>query len=317
MMTSQNTPLTKLRRLPQRLWRITLDNPIVYSELRSRMRLKRNRLLMSGSSAITAFIILLSAIASQDNSRGGLDVTYLQGAANVFFGLVIASQLVIATTIAPATAAASIAGERERQTYDLLRTTALSAGAIVWGKFLSALSFTLLLVLVQCPYLLIAYLMGGPTLPELTVHLSVIVTSTLAYTAFALFVSSRSRRTAAATTGSYILIALLTYILPLVTTFIISLSSLAVGGTIHIRGYTLDAETIVTAIIYLMVTLNAPASMIASQEVIQDGWLFNKTRINHMTILYPTPWVVTSLLNLLFCGFYLWRAKRNVQKQDI
>ncbi|RMF46651.1 MAG: hypothetical protein D6755_06365 [Anaerolineae bacterium] len=312
--------LAKLLHLPESLWNASLDNPIVYSELRIRMRIKRSRTLLAGSVLLTAGILFLSARVMESGLGNSIDFTDVRGTARFFFGLVISTQLFIATAIAPSAAASGIAGERERQTYDLLRTTTLRAGGIVWGKFLSALAFTLLLIVAQTPFLMLAYIMGGPSLWEMVMHLAVITTSAIAYSALALFVSSRSKRTAAATTGTYILIALGTYILPLVGIMLVSFTTLAnASNTITIAGLHLNAEFLATAISYLAAAINAPASMFASQSIFAESnaIFWDSTTINSHTLYYPLPWLITTLFNLLLSGFFLWLAKRNVQRQDI
>ena len=65
--------------------------------------------------------------------------------------------------IVPAVTASSISGERERQTLDLMLTTRMSAGQIVGGKLLSALSTLLLLILSSFPAVAMVFVYGGIT----------------------------------------------------------------------------------------------------------------------------------------------------------
>ena len=63
------------------------------------------------------------------------------------YEFVTSMEFLLLMFIVPAVTASSISGERERQTLDLMLTTRMSAGQIVGGKLLSALSTLLLLIL--------------------------------------------------------------------------------------------------------------------------------------------------------------------------
>ena len=65
--------------------------------------------------------------------------------------------------IVPAVTASAISGERERQTLDLMLTTRMSAGQIVTGKLLSALSTLFLLILSSFPAVAMVFVYGGIT----------------------------------------------------------------------------------------------------------------------------------------------------------
>src|SRR6185369_5430589 len=90
----------------------------------------------------------------------------------LFIGIV-GVELFLVTFIAPTFTAGAISGERERQTYDLLRTTLLPASRLVIGKLISALSYVFLLLLAAIPLQSIAFLFGGVT--ELEVVLSFVI----------------------------------------------------------------------------------------------------------------------------------------------
>ena len=79
------------------------------------------------------------------------------------YEFVTSMEVLLLMFIVPAVTASSISGERERQTLDLMLTTRMSAGQIVGGKLLSALSTLLLLILSSFPAVAMVFVYGGIT----------------------------------------------------------------------------------------------------------------------------------------------------------
>lgn len=79
------------------------------------------------------------------------------------YEFVTSMEFLLLMFIVPAVTASSISGERERQTLDLMLTTRMSAGQIVGGKLLSALSTLLLLILSSFPAVAMVFVYGGIT----------------------------------------------------------------------------------------------------------------------------------------------------------
>ena len=82
---------------------------------------------------MSAFVTLLYTIyaASANNAYSGIDRQML---GKIVFGGVVGMELLLVCFITPAFTVGAVSGERERQTYDLLRTTLLSSSALVLGK---------------------------------------------------------------------------------------------------------------------------------------------------------------------------------------
>ena len=79
------------------------------------------------------------------------------------YEFVTSMEFLLLMFIVPAVTASSISGERERQTLDLMLTTRMSAGQIVRGKLMSALSTLLLLILSSFPAVAMVFVYGGIT----------------------------------------------------------------------------------------------------------------------------------------------------------
>jgi ABC-type Na+ efflux pump permease subunit len=149
MAAEVSTPTKKTGR--NKPFRRLLDNPVVLKELRSRMRGARAFIVL------TVYLLLLGAFSSLIYVAVSESYTNASGQTTVgeigrtLFGGVVAIEMLLVAFIAPAFTSGAISGEREHQTFDLLRTTLLPPYSFVVGKLLSAMLFVLLLLLAAIP----------------------------------------------------------------------------------------------------------------------------------------------------------------------
>ncbi len=114
--------------------------------------------------------------------------------------------------VGPVFSSGSITQERERQTLNLLLTTLLSPGKIVFAKLIAALRVSTVLTFLLTEQLLLAYLL----IPELRdrlwtlgVFLAIIATTCLATSAIGLLCSALSRKTSVAMVLTYMVLLVL------------------------------------------------------------------------------------------------------------
>jgi ABC-type transport system involved in multi-copper enzyme maturation permease subunit len=185
-------------------WRERLGrNPVMVKELRGRMRGSRAFWVLSIYLLLmSAFVILLYTVyvAATNSASSGVS-NQLVG--KFVFGAVVSIELMLVCFIAPAFTAGTISGERERQTFDLLRTTLLPARALVLGKLGSALSFILLLLVAALPLQSLAFLLGGVAIEEVIIASLLLVATAIFYGASGVFFSAIMRRTLASTVLTY------------------------------------------------------------------------------------------------------------------
>jgi ABC-type transport system involved in multi-copper enzyme maturation permease subunit len=179
------------------------DNPVMVKELRGRTRGARMTIVLSLYLLLLGGLISLSIGSFQVGSSTGFNVSLMQVTGKTIFGITVVVQFLVASLIAPALTAGSISSEREHQTYDILRTTLLSARALVAGKLFSALFFILLLFLAAFPLLSLAFLFGGITLEEIIIAYVMLFVTALTFCSIGLFFSSFQRRTLVANVLSY------------------------------------------------------------------------------------------------------------------
>jgi ABC-2 type transport system permease protein len=126
-------------------------------EFRLRIRAGRWRWLVGSWFVVLLLVTLLvRAAAGQQNIAG--DEPAL-GA--VMFGVVVLVVLALALLVAPALAAQSVNGDRERGTLATLQVTRLSAGEIAVGKLLASWGTALVFLAVTLPLALWCFAEGG------------------------------------------------------------------------------------------------------------------------------------------------------------
>ena len=196
--------------------RLFARNPVVIKELRGRMRGPRAFIVL------TVYLLLMSTfvtlmyvvyVASTNNVYSG---TNAQLIGKFVFGAVVGIELLLVCFIAPAFTSGAISGERERQTYDLLRTTLLPAHSLVIGKLVSALSYILLLLVAALPLQSLAFLLGGVAPEEVLIATGLLIATSFLFGASGIFFSSMMRRTLGSTVLTYAFALMATLGLPLI-----------------------------------------------------------------------------------------------------
>jgi ABC-type transport system involved in multi-copper enzyme maturation permease subunit len=276
------------------------QNPVAMKELRGRMRGGRAFLIT------TAYLIMLSAIislvyflfTSSNNPSGGPDVRQALGKA--IFATVVLMELVLVCFIAPALTAGAISVERERQTYELLRTTLLPARSLVLGKLISALSFLLLLVLAAFPLQSLASLFGGVAWEEVLISTLLIVVTAITYSAVGLFFSSFIKRTLPSTVLAYAAAILIVFGIPMILIITTSyLGSFMWGGASR---FGIASEVILYSLGWVAISLNPLAAAIASEVMLleQQKIFFTTLALsNGSPFPVVAPWISYSIFYLL------------------
>ena len=191
-------------------------SPILVKEMRSAMRGARFFV------GITLFLLLLAAISL---------VVYLTQASSPFtnpttmgrtiFGIVTSLESLLLLAIAPSLTAGAIAGERQKQTFEMLMATPLTPGQVLRGKLLAALNYVLLLLVAGIPLNAIVFLFGGVTPGTLLLWMAYLIILVLLLATVGLLISTFVQRSGVATTLSYLINALVFVVGPLMFFFIL------------------------------------------------------------------------------------------------
>ncbi len=179
-----------------------LDNPLIIKDAVSRMRSWRAPMIVTiylgllGAFGYASFVS--AAVMGPANRTSGS----AQIGAIVFSSLAFI-QLSLVSLFAPALAAGAISGERERQTFDVLLVSRMTAVGIVWGKLVASVAFMLLLILSALPLFAAVFLFGGIDFEQFLVTQLLTVTTAVTIGAVSLFLSAVFRRTLPSTVVAY------------------------------------------------------------------------------------------------------------------
>ena len=175
------------------------DNPVLQRELLVNLRMKRAFVLLLLYQVSLGAVVLLAwptdvrLAANSDQARGLVNMFFLW-------------QYVLASLMAPSFAAATITGEKERKTYEMLLASPLEPKAICLGKLISSLAHIGLLIIASSPIVMLCLPLGGVSIYDVLAAYLGLLLSVITFGMISLTCSSYFRRTAAALLASYLLI---------------------------------------------------------------------------------------------------------------
>jgi hypothetical protein len=296
-----------------------LDNPVILKELRGRMRGRQAFILLTVYLALIAVLIgsIYLFVVGQSASIGW-DPSLRQTVGKVIFAAVVLLELLLVSFIGPGLTAGAITAEREHQTYDLLRTTLLSASSLVLGKLGSAFTYLFLLILTALPVQSLAFLLGGVGIGEMLVAGIMLVVTGLFFCTLGIFFSSYMQRTLTATVSSYgailasflfivIVILLMAYIETL------TYSTSAVIGPVR--------EYLFSILTWFLISINPFLAAIFTEVIlVEEQSLFFTTDVipfaNNGPVFLPSPWILYVVIYLFVTGLMIILSIQKVKRPD-
>lgn len=295
-------------------FRAILQNPVTMKELRSRMRGRRAFVVLTVYLLVMSLFLSLVylAYASASSSRFGPDA---RQAGKVVFAAVLGVEVFLVIFIAPAFTAGAISGEKERQTYDLLRTTLLPANWFVLGKLTSALSYVFLLIFASIPLQSISFLLGGLSVEELVIGQLLVLVASVTFALFGLYCSSVMKSTLSASVLTFGGALFWTVGMPI----IVFMFAGFLGSVIFTSG---TRSWVAEAFMYYggltLAATNLPATMIISETVLlsENTLLFFTTSAGSpsRTLTLFSPWPLFLIIYILAALLLYWACVRRVKR---
>jgi ABC-2 type transport system permease protein len=283
--------------IKRNLFRRMADNPVITKELRGRMRHRQGFIMLTAYlGLISLFIGLVYLFMAEDGSIASGDPSYLQVVGKVIFSTVVLLELVMVSFIGPSLTAGAISSERERLTFDLLRTSLLSGRALVFGKLSSAIVYLLLLVFTAIPVQSLAFFLGGVGMTELLLSTLLLVVTVVFLWALGLFFSSFARRTLTATVSSYASI-FLSVIFLLVLVFMLSIFNSAFSTYSTVR------TDLMNVFFWFLFSTNPFFTAVMSEEILLEGQSIFYTTGGFIwgttSFPLPSPWIIYTVFYVL------------------
>jgi ABC-type transport system involved in multi-copper enzyme maturation permease subunit len=233
------------------------DNPVLQRELLVNLRMNRAFVLLLVYETALAAVVYF---AWPSDTRLVANSATARGLVNMFF----LGQYVLASLMAPSFAAATITGEKERRTYELLLATPLKPGAITMGKLVSSLAPLALLIVGSLPIVMLCLPLGGVSFYEVLAAYLGLIISIITFGMISVACSSYFTRTVASLVASYLLI------LPLALVAILIWMSLEGSGETRLFLTTTLLPGLATAICMLLF-FNTKARLLRPPDVGSEG----------------------------------------------
>jgi hypothetical protein len=293
-------------------------NPVMIKELRGRMRGVR------AFAVLTVYLGLMSGFAallylifnSFTRGQGGAGSAAAGEIGRVLFMGIVGVELLLIIFIAPAFTSGAVTGERERQTYDLLRTTLLSSPAFILGKLESALGFIVLLLLSAIPLQSLAFLFGGVSETEIALSFLLLLVTSVTLGAVGMYFSVVLPRTLIASVRAYGTIVGALFVVPILASIILGLLR-----DLLLRGGALTSPAVEALLSYanlLLTALNPVTTALTTQTLLIERQVIGVWRLtltsDGSTIPMLSPWIPFCVLYVgaaaLLIALAIWRARR-------
>ncbi len=277
-------------------------NPILERELRSKMRSWRTPI------AIVVYLFFIGMITYTGLSifSFGYNSGFNPRAAVEIFDFICIFQLGLIMFIVPLISGASISGERQRQTLDLMLCTDISPMKIILGKIFSGLSTVLLLVIMATPFMGITFILGGVSFLDVMKIIVYYILSAFYISTIALFCSTKFKKNVSSIIMSYVFMGIL-YIVPFM--FFIAMS------VNYDSGFNQLMQTdsyIVTSILF---GSNPGFGILSLTSSTNDMTRFLSSDTLPFLNDIPT-WVISIIWFVFISAIMLYLAKRNLERKE-
>lgn len=309
-------PIVKQRRS---FGEILRRNPITLKEMRSRMRGRRAFAVLTLNALLLGGLVTLIYMSYAASAQMVSSPSSLQALGKAIFATVVGMQLLITCFTSSLAAVGAISSERERQTFELLRTTLLPARALVLGKLSAAVLFNLLIILSAIPIASLSFLFGGVTLEEITIASIFLIVTAIAFSTIGLFFSCLMRRTAQATAVATVMTLILAFGLPLFLLISQGLLGTLVYAASQSGTPSVEAELARNTILWLFISISPLSAGVATLATLLDSktaLTMTMTLSNGTSITYPSPWITYAVIYLLLSLVLIWLSVRLVKRAD-
>ena len=290
------------------------QNPVTMKELRSRMRGRRAFVVLTMYLlAMSIFVTLIYAAYAQSSGPYGPNA---RDAGKAVFVGVLAVEIFMVIFVGPSFTVGAVSGEKERQTFDLLRTTLLTGKSMVTGKLISALSYVFLLLIASIPIQSVAFLLGGISGLELILSQVIVFVAAITFALWGLYCSSIMRSTQAASVMTFAGSLFLIVGVPVM----VLMASMIAGPVLAGMSFSWIGEVILMYGGMLLAATNLIATLIVGDIILveEDALFFFDQSFGAGsgggTFWFPSPWWIFIILYILLALLLYWLSVRKVRQ---
>src|SRR5271170_6667558 len=151
-------------------WRLLPANPILLRVVETGGKRKRDLFIRCGYLGLLVVFVCFSLFAA---SEGAVSLSGLANASRDIFHQMSYLQLGLVALLAPIFTAGAITQEKDSQTYDILLSTPLTNGQIVFGSLLSRLFFVVALLISGIPVFSATQIFGGVAIRNIALSFAI------------------------------------------------------------------------------------------------------------------------------------------------
>ena len=289
-----------------------------------RLRLRRERTMW----VIIIYILLMGLLGwfylSNNSNYSNTVNSGLSSVGTSLYTILSLVQLILLVLITPSFTATAVNGEKERQTYDLLLCSRLSAFSLVTGKLAAGLMNALLLICASIPLFSLVFFFGGISPVQVINAMVVFVATTFLLGSVGIFCSTVFKRPSISTAIAY-LVSLLWMFLPLIISIVLFSSS---GGMRFLQLYPAQARILFAGNPLVALTNTYPSDITTSPLAFLyflgsgygPGYGLGTSSANASAFTigrwHVAPWLgftlISLLITLLLILLCLWTIKPRV-----
>lgn len=179
-----------------------LMNPIYKKELKQTARMRRTVVLLLFYNVALTLFGLFAYYVSFDSKKAYRSYIHYSEILTIYV-IITAIEFALMLIVIPAITAGAVAGEREKQTLNILLTTGISTKKIVRGKLLSSISTMLLLAVSSLPVISIVFSIGGISIYSVIEFMTFLIITAVYIGSIGIFFSCICKKAITATVCAY------------------------------------------------------------------------------------------------------------------
>jgi ABC-type transport system involved in multi-copper enzyme maturation permease subunit len=184
-------------------------NPVYLRELKQTARMKKIIVLLLIFNSLLALFGLFSFYLTFEGAKQAEKVINYADMLKIYT-IISGIEFVLLIFITPGITAGAIAGEREKQTLDILLSTTMTPAQIIRGKLFASINLLLMLAFSSLPVMAIVFSIGGITFYELFELMLLLLITAIFIGSIGIFFSAMCKRSTIATVCTYTAVLLIT-----------------------------------------------------------------------------------------------------------
>lgn len=285
------------------------NNPVYKREMLVRSRSFRIPLIIMIFNGILSVVALLNMYQSIAQVKMNGTVQYenfLQ-----LYAFVATLEFMLLMFIMPALTCASISGERERHTLELMFTTKIRPSEIVTGKLMSAFSQLMILVVSSLPVLMLTFIYGSISSGDLILLLLSYVTTALYCGSLGIFASSFMKRSTFSNVITYGILLLFVVGTYMLNVFLLKISETEINMMTFNAGETAPKANSGLAVYLLLLNPAVMFAEILESQIAGGGGGFTIIQFlgDHPENVVTNHWIFFCMaVQLILSAAFIWGA---------